>query len=173
METETTTYANWLSLVLSNFDLVMFLVAIFFMFINRMLTGNRVRPAEIIFRWTILFAVGFTGLYAAVMHIFFQDIAAPAIGWTPSPFEYEVGIADLAFGVLGILAFNASYPFRLATVIGVTVWFWGVAIGHIYQIMQMQNYSIGNAGSWLWMDLLIPLLLLVCLTKVKPVKKLF
>ena len=41
--------------------------------------------------------------------------SAPAVGWAPSPFQYEVGIADLTIGILGLGAFRASYGFRLAT----------------------------------------------------------
>lgn len=160
--------ANWISLILSNFAMAMFIVALFFMLINRLVTKGRVSGAEIVYRWTALFAVGATLIYAFVMHVFFQDIAAPAIGWAPSPFEYEVGIANLAFGIIAILSFNASYNFRLAVVIAITIWLWGDAIGHIYQMITQQNFSIGNAGSWFWMDLYLPLVLILCLRKLKP-----
>lgn len=164
---------NWISLVLSNFDLAMFIVAIFFMLLNRLLTRGRVPGAEIVYRWTAFFAVGVTGIYAFIMHAFFQEITAGAIGWTPSPFEFEVAIANLAFGIMAILSFNASYPFRLATVIGVTIWLWGDSTGHLYQLVKNQNYTMGNVGSWFWMDIYIPLLLIICIVKLKPKKKLF
>lgn len=165
-----TSASFWVSMILSNFAMAMFIVALFFMLIHRLVTGGRVSGAEIVYRWTALFAVGVTLIYAFIMHTFFQNIAAPAIGWAPSPFEYEVGIANLAFGVIAILSFNASYNFRLAVVIAIVIWLWGDAIGHLYQIMENQNYSIGNAGSWFWMDLYLPLVLILCLRKLKPRK---
>jgi hypothetical protein len=117
-----------------------------------------------------LFALGFTSIFAFVYHTFFPYIASSAIGWLPSPFQYEVGMANLAIGVIAILSFNASYGFRLATVIASACWLWGDAVGHIIQILQFHNYSLGNAGPWLWMDLLIPFVLLICIRGLKPVR---
>lgn len=159
----------WISLALSNFALSMFILSLFFMLLNRLITRGRVSGAEIAYRWTALFTLGVTSVYAFIMHAFFQDIASAAIGWSPSPFEYEVAMANLAIGVIAILSFNASYNFRLAVVIGATIWLWGDATGHIYQLIKNQNYSIGNVGSWFWMDLYIPLLLIICINKLKPV----
>lgn len=163
--------ANWISLILSNFDVAMFVVALFFMFIH-VLVRPSLAPAEIIYRWLALFVLGCTGIYAFVMHVFFQDIAAGAIGWAVSPFETEVGMANLAMGVLGILSFNASYGFRLATVIAATCWLWGDSLGHMHEIIKTHNDSVGNAGSWFWMDMLLPLLLIICIAKLKPRKRL-
>lgn len=164
------TYAYWIAFVLSNFDLVMFDVAVIFIILHRILVGKRVPESEIVYRWVAVFALGFTAIYAFVMHVFFAKIAATTIGWQISPFQFEVGIANLAIGVLGILSFRASYGFRLATVIGATLWLWGDAIGHLYQLIKAQNYSIGNAGTWFWMDLIIPLILIICINKLKPGK---
>jgi hypothetical protein len=30
------------------------------------------------------------------------------------------------------------------------------------------DFAIGNAGTWLWMDLLLPLILLICVSRMKP-----
>jgi hypothetical protein len=162
--------ASWISLILSNFDVAMFVLALCFMFIH-VLVRPRLAPAEIIYRWLALFVVGWTGVYAFIMHVFFQEIAAGAIGWVPSPFETEVGMANLAIGMLGILSFNASYGFRLATVVAATCWFWGDSLGHMYQLIKTQNESVGNAGSWFWMDMILPLLLIICIVKLKPTKR--
>ena len=40
---------------------------------------------------------------------------------------------------------NDSRGFRLATVLGITVWFWGDAAGHIYQMVAKDDFSPGNA----------------------------
>lgn len=159
--------SEWISFALSNFGLLMLVCAIFFMLLNRILTKGRVSEYEIIYRWLALFSLGFTGIYAFYMHAFQPDIAASTIGWANSPFQYEVAMADLGFGIIGLLSFNASYSFRLATVIGNTIWLWGDASGHIFQMLQNQNFSTGNAGSWFWLDVFIPLLLMICLSGLK------
>ena len=65
------------------------------------------------------------------------------------------------FGVLGVVgAFSKSRGFRLATVLGVTVWFWGDAAGHIYQMVAKDDFSPGNAGTWFWLDVISPAVLL-------------
>lgn len=162
--------AYWLSMILSNFDLFMFDVAVVFIIFHRLIAGRRHLESEIVFRWIALFALGFTGIYAFIMHAFYPDLAATNIGWKPSPFQFEVALADLTIGVLGILSFLASYGFRLATVIASICFLWGAAAGHINQMIVTNNYALGNSGSWFWMDILIPLILLVCIIKLRPGK---
>ena len=40
-----------------------------------------------------------------ITHVYFPEISAKEIGWEVSLFQFEVGIADLTVGVLGVLAF--------------------------------------------------------------------
>lgn len=152
---------------LTNFALTMFGVAAVFMLLHWLVTLGRVSQYEIVYRWTAFFAVGMTGIYAFTMHAFYPDMAAQAIGWAPSPFQYEVAMADLGFGLIAIFSFNASVGFRLATAFGNACWLWGDASGHLYQIFVARNYAVGNAGSWFWMDLLLPLILFLCVAKLK------
>jgi len=85
-----------------------------------------------------------------------------------SPFQYEVGMAGFGFGVMAILSFNANYSFRLATVIGLVCWLWGDASGHIYQMIVHQDFMLGNAGTWFWMDLVLPFILIICIFNLRP-----
>lgn len=160
---------EWLPFVLTNFNVVMFALAMIFIIFHRMFVRH-ISENEIIYRWMAVFALGCTLIYTFVMHAFYPNITAISIGWPPSPFQYEVAIADLAFGVLAILSFRASYGFRLATVVGNTIWLWGDAIGHIIQMVTYHNFSVGNAGSWFWMDIIIPIILIICLTNLRPGK---
>ena len=163
---------DWMEWGWKNFGLVMFILAAIFMLIHR-IAIRRISEAEIIYRWVALFALGFTLIYAFVMHVFYSEMAASSIGWQPSPFQFEVAMADLAIGVLGILSFNASFSFRLATVIAATIYLWGAAAGHFYQMLRFQNFTVGNAGSWFWMDIVVPLVLIICLIKMKRSRTVF
>ncbi len=111
--------------------------------------------------WLLLLFVGLVGLYTFVMHCFFSEIAASAIGWSTSPFQYEVGIANLMIGVLGIMATWSSRSFRWAVVLAAAVWLWGDGVGHIHQMIAAQDFSPGNAGSWFWTDALAPAVLII------------
>lgn len=152
--------------LLSDFGFTMIILAVLFILLHLSLR-KRVSFVEIVYRWIALFALGFTCVYAAYMHAVYPGFTAAIIGWTSSPFQFEVAMADLALGVLGILSFNASYGFRLATVIAALICLWGDAAGHLYQMWASHNYSSGNAGSWLAMDLLVPFILLLCVIRLK------
>jgi hypothetical protein len=121
---------------------------------------------EQLLRWVLLLSVGVQGVYTSVVHVFFPAYSAAHIGWAVSPFQFEVGIADLTVGVLGLVAFWSNFSFRLAAVIAAAVWYGGDAIGHVRQMIVANNYAPGNAGSWFWTDVLIPIVLVVCMIAV-------
>lgn len=112
--------------------------------------------------WLLLLSVGAQGVYTFVVHVFFPAYSAANIGWAESPFQYEVGIADLTVGVLGVLAFWGNFSFRLAAAIAGIVWYWGDAIGHVQQMVVANNFAPGNAGPWFWTDVIVPFLLVAC-----------
>ena len=92
-----------------------------------------------------------------VFHVFFGEMAAKFIGWEDSPFQAEVGFASLGVGIAGIIAFRASLPFRVATLIPPWVFALGAGGGHIYQMIAAHNFSPGNVGLVLPSNFLIPL----------------
>ncbi len=150
-----------ISSVLGNFSLVMLIAAIVVavaLHYGGRKTGKR-SLAEELFRWVALLAVSLPGLFTFVMHVFFAETTAEHIGWQTSPFQFEVGMADLAIGVLGVVAFYPSMGFRVATVLATVCWLGGDAVGHIRQMVIAHNFAPGNAGSWFWTDVLVPLLM--------------
>ena len=98
-------------------------------------------------------------------HTFKAQEIALKIGWQPSPFQFEVAVADLAFGVLGTLCIWQRRGFWTATGIGYAVFMLGCAYGHFRDMTLHGNFSPYNVGLVLWVnDLAIPLaiLLLLC-----------
>ena len=112
--------------------------------------------AEAFFSYYLLFTIGLNNLLNFVFHVFFGDIAAKFIGWDNSPFQAEVGFASLGVGIAGIIAFKASLPFRFATLIPPVCFSLGAAGGHIYQMVVAHNFSPGNVGLVLPIDIIIP-----------------
>lgn len=133
--------------------------------------SNKTKIYEEFYRWTTLLSAGFIGIYTFIAHAFFPEISAANIGWQTSPFQYEVAVANLGFGLCCILAFWASYSFRLATVIGISCWLWGNAVGHIREMIVAHNFSPGNAGPWFWSDVIVPLLLIIFISLSKKPKE--
>ncbi len=120
----------------------------------------------------LVITVGFGSLWAFAGHLFFANQVASYIGWAPgSPFQTEVGFTNLAFGVLGLLCFWIRGNFWTATAIGVSIFYIGAAIGHINNMFNASNYSPGNVGADLVLNLLIPLLLLGLLAAYKVVEE--
>ena len=149
---------------LENFSMMMFVAAIVIAILltwrRRGRPGNRF--AETLLGWLLLLSLGAQGIFTFVGHVFYPAYSAKIIGWEDSPFQYEVGIADLTVGVLGVLAFWGNFSFRLAAAIAGIVWYWGDAIGHVRQMIVANNFAPGNAGSWFWTDVVVPLLLMGC-----------
>jgi hypothetical protein len=121
------------------------------------------RFSEVVLVWTFVPLVGVPGLFSGMFHVFDPQLAAAAIGWQVSPFQREVGFADLGVGVLGILAARLRGLFWWATGIWSVIFLGGAAIGHIIEQQSTGNFAPGNAGVVFWLDMLVPLLLIVLL----------
>lgn len=107
--------------------------------------------------WHVFWAVGVSYLYNFVMHGFFGGTAAAFIGWSDSPFQFEVATASLGFAAVGFLAAFGSFDLRLAAIVGPSIFMLGAAVGHVYQMVTAGNFAPGNAGVFFYMDIVIPL----------------
>jgi hypothetical protein len=105
--------------------------------------------------------VGLLGLLTAYAHVFRPVQTSASIGWTTSPYEYEVGMADLTVGVLGVLCLWIEGDFWLATAIANAVWLLGDAVGHIRQMMEHHDYAAYNSGVFLYVEIMTPILILL------------
>ncbi len=105
--------------------------------------------------------VGLMGLLTAYAHVFRPLETSASIGWATSPYEYEVGMADLTMGVLGVLCLRFRGNFWLATAIANAVWLLGDAIGHIRQISLSDNHAANNSGIFLITEIITPFVILL------------
>nr|WP_246520116.1 DUF6790 family protein [Ancylobacter lacus] len=122
------------------------------------------RIVEALLRSILVFPVGLMGLWGFLGHVFFADQAAASIGWAPSPFQFEVGMANLGIGLAGLIgAFFGSPGFRAAVAVVMAGFLGGAGVGHIVQIVQTGNVAAGNAGPILYTDFLGPLALFALL----------
>jgi uncharacterized protein DUF6790 len=108
--------------------------------------------------------VAASGLSGFFGHVFTPDAVAESIGWPKgSPFQQEMGFANLALGVLGLIAAGRRDGFREATVIAVAVVGVGATVVHVIDILQEDNLAAGNSiqnvANLLKPALLIPMLI--------------
>ena len=116
-----------------------------------------------------LFGVGVagSGIGGFFGHFFISDTVAQSIGWPKgNPFQLEVGFANLALGVLGIVAMGRRDGFREATVVAVTVLGVGATVVHIMDMIQTGNLAPGNTLQNV-SNLLKPALLIGLLTAIR------
>ena len=151
--------ADLIPFVLRNLPLFLFVAALALAAASR--SGAPI--ADRLLAWILLLPIGVTGLWAAAFHLFFPEIAAADIGWDPSPFQFEIGMADLAIGATACVSFWRSLDFKAAVVIINAIFLLGDAIGHVGQMIAAGNFASGNAGVPFLDDLILPVLTLILL----------
>ena len=120
----------------------------------------------------LVVSVGIGSIWAFIGHAFLSAQVAQSIGWaTGSPFQIEVAFANLAIGILGILCYFFRDNFWLATVIVSSVFLLGAAYVHLINIITYSNYSVGNAGSIFFMDIIGPIILIILLILYKLIER--
>jgi len=152
--------AESICFVLGNLPAFLFVAALL---IAALRPPRRWTTPERFLSWILLLPVGVTGLWAAVFHLMFPSVAAELIGWQTSPFQFEVGMADLAIGATAVVSFWCSLPFKAAVVCAASIFLLGDAVGHVQQMLQAANCAPGNAGVPFFMDVLCPGLSIVLL----------
>jgi hypothetical protein len=147
-----------ITLVLSNVPIIALAFAVVLPFYK-----GRIPDAEHLLAWLLLLGLGLPMIWAAYYHLLQPDMAARLIGWAPSPFQREVGLADLAMGVVACIASTQPLPFKAAIIWTLVIALGGDAVGHLLEILRTGDLAPGNAGSILWWDVLAPLYGLVLL----------
>lgn len=125
-------------------------------------------------RYIFIFPLGLLGLWAFVGHVMFPLRSAAAIGWQPSPFQFEVGYANLGIGLASLYAAFTTFYARVAVAIAASCFLVGAGIGHVHDIIAYGNLTAGNAGPILVTDFLTPMaaLILLILSARRPRKRL-
>ena len=110
--------------------------------------------------YLFFFYVGLMGVLTAYAHVFRPVETSASIGWSTSPYEYEVGMADFTVGVLVVSCRKFRADFWLATAIANAVWLLGDAVGHIRQNTLNHNHASNNSGIFLATEIIMPLVIL-------------
>jgi hypothetical protein len=125
---------------------------------------TRERVADTLLLYLFAFPIGLGGLIGFAGHTLRAVPVAASIGWAAgNPFQYEVAVANLAFGMLGMLCLWFRNGFWVATGIGWSIFMLGAAGVHLHQIRTGQPFASGNAGAVLYFDLFAPVLVLTLL----------
>lgn len=117
---------------------------------------------EITLLYLLVIGVGAGALVAGFMHVFNGPATAQMIGWQPgSPFQYEVGVADMAFGLICVLCVFFRGSFWLAAIIANSFFLIGCMAGHLRSLAESGNLAAYNIGpNIIIADLILPLVLI-------------
>ncbi len=124
---------------------------------------SRAFVSDRLLRYILVFPLGLLGLWGAFGHLVVPRMVAEAIGWQPSPFQFEVGVANLGIGLGALYAAFSSRAARVAIGIVALAFLGGAGLGHIRDIAETGNLAPGNAGPILVTDFLTPLAIIVLL----------
>ncbi len=103
------------------------------------------RRIEVALMYLLAISVGANGIGGAFGHLFLSDLVAEGIGWPAgSPFQLEMGFANLTIGVLGMMAIGRRDGFRTAAIIATTIIGVGATFVHLQDIAVHGNLSPGN-----------------------------
>lgn len=107
----------------------------------------------------VTYLIGYAMLGAGIAHLFFGRSIAKTIGFEKSPYELEVGFADLAMGIVGIMAASFGQEFWLAIIYASSIYRVGCGIGHIGSMIRSRNFAPNNT-SILFINFAVPAFLL-------------
>ncbi len=102
----------------------------------------------------LVIGVGFQGILSGLWQVFQPVVVAKFEQWPLSPFVFELGMANIAFGILGILSPWMDNGWRMSTGIGYSIFLLLTGILHLVRIV-LYGPSPGDVGGFLLSDLFV------------------
>lgn len=108
----------------------------------------------------VVYLIGWAGIGGGISHVFFAKRTSASIGWAQSPFETEVGFANLGFGVAGVFATAFGPEYWWAVIVANSVFRVLAGVLHVREILRTKNYAVNNTGI-LFVDFGVPIFLVI------------
>lgn len=128
--------------LMTHLPIILAVLALLFATFTRGIPGT----AERYLSWLLLLSLGVEAIWGGAFHVFFPSTAAAFVGWQVSPFQFEIGISDLAIGIVAVASFWRGLEFKGAVIAYTVLFYGGVAIGHLRDLISEGNISPGNFG---------------------------
>jgi len=163
-----------IGLFFENFLFIMFIIALVSIYFSTKSLPKKHSDQDkydVYIRYLMFYCFGLEGLYAYIFHVFFPE-TSQYIGWKNSPFQFEIGIANLGVGVAGVYAFwrKKDFSYWLSTTIINSILFLGAGYGHIKDMILNGNFAPDNAGTILYTEMFVAILVPYFLYKYKKCK---
>lgn len=122
------------------------------------LSGSTKPKKEIFLLFYLFISVGIQGLSTGFFQIVKPELVEGYTQWPFSRYLAELGMANLGFGILGILSLWQDNGWQRATAIGYGLFLLFTGLGHLYSIYHT-GISPGDFGGFLLSDLFVPVAL--------------
>ncbi|TDW23994.1 DUF6790 family protein [Kribbella kalugense] len=122
---------------------------------------DRAGRLEIWQRWWAIVALGCGSVWMTVSFLTIGDYMADTIGFTRSPFQFEIAFANLALAVGAFRSASGSARERLTVGLLAAAFLWGATVGHVYQWFVHGDHQPGNGGGILVYDVGIPAVMII------------
>lgn len=97
-----------------------------------------------------------SGLIGFLGHVFKSDSVAESVGWAKgSPFQKELGFAELGYALAGVMCIFYGRDFWLAAIVLASPLYLLAGINHIKEMIIEKNYASRNTWTII-PDLLMP-----------------
>ncbi len=120
--------------------------------------------ADCFLTYFLTIGVGLQGLLVGNLEIYHSEIVAASVGWEMSPFIAELGKANIAFGVLGVLSFWYRGGWGSATALGYGLFILMRGMGHYKAFILASDGTREIVGSIIATDFILAASLFTLLT---------
>lgn len=135
------------------------LVALFL--ISRLKKKTPAKVIEILLVAFVISNIGVDGVFAGFFQAFMGKQIASQIGFTFSPFEWELAFANIGIGLAALMAIFWRGKYIFGPIIANTIFIYAAAYGHFVQAAKGDTAPY-NGGIFLWAgDIIIPTIILV------------
>ncbi len=118
---------------------------------------------EVYLLFYVVISIGIQGLVAGIWQICAAYRSPPLMGWPYNPHLFELGMANLAFAVLGVMSIWRKEQWRAATALGYALFLFLSALGHLINMPFIHKRAAGQGGATLWTDVLLAIVFFVLL----------
>lgn len=132
---------------------------------------DKAQKVNILLAYYLFIGVGIQGVVTGILQMNQPDMVVSFVQWPYSPFLIELGMANLALGLLGIVSVWLDNSWKLAASVAYGLFLLFTGVGHVINI-GLKGSHPGDAGAFLWSDLFVPVALFIlialqrqCLTK--------
>lgn len=120
------------------------------------------KKLDYILLYYIVIGIGIQALASGIMQIFFSSSVSQYVDWPFSPFMIELGLANISYGILGLLSPWMKRDWQMATTCGYALFLLFTGMRHVIEILE-KGVNVGNSGSFMFVDILLSFILFVLL----------